>query len=228
MLSLPLSYGKDNPSMRWIVLAIACVANFVDLFQSSMVFFGLPAIGSDKHMSFSLTDINWVIVAYTLTFATFLAIGGQLSDRTGPRNTFLVGLFLLVWTNALCAWSNNQSALLAGRALAGVGAALTASLISLLVILSHTNLNWTGCDWYPHRDAAFPRGERKKHGHGHIYLLCPCWYHFRSHNRCGVDNLVRGLAVIVLGDDDIGSYSLRLRFTPCARLRSAFQGEATI
>ncbi|EHY51785.1 Major facilitator superfamily multidrug transporter mfsC [Exophiala dermatitidis] len=127
MAKLPYSEYKDAGFLRWLVLGIACVANFADLFQSSMVLFGLPAIAADSSMNFSPTDINWVIVAYTVTFATFLGIGGQCADRTGPRNTFIVGLCFLVWTNILCAWAPNQSAFLAGRALAGVGAALTAA-----------------------------------------------------------------------------------------------------
>lgn len=112
-----------RPTIGWSVVIVACIANFLDLFQSSMVLFGLPPIEED--LGFTALDINWVLVAYTVTFATFLLIGGQFADRIGLRTTFLLGTGTLTWTNILCAWTPNKSGLLAGRALAGVGAAFT-------------------------------------------------------------------------------------------------------
>jgi hypothetical protein len=121
-------YGDHTrPAIGWAVVAVACVANFLDLFQSSMVLFGLPPIEAD--LGFTVLDINWVLVAYTVTFATFLLIGGQTADRVGLRTTFLLGTATLTWSNVLCAFTPNKSGLLAGRALAGGGAAFTVSLL---------------------------------------------------------------------------------------------------
>jgi hypothetical protein len=119
-------YGDHTrPAIGWAVVAVACVANFLDLFQSSMVLFGLPPI--EAELGFTVLDINWVLVAYTVTFATFLLIGGQTADRVGLRTTFLLGTATLTWSNVLCAFTPNKSGLLAGRALAGAGAAFTVS-----------------------------------------------------------------------------------------------------
>lgn len=131
---LPPYGDHKQPLVAWSVVAVACVANFLDLFQSSMVLFGLPPIAED--LGFTEFDINWVLVAYTITFATFLLIGGQLADRVGLRTTFLMGTGILSWTNVLCAWTPNQQGLLAGRALAGVGAALTTA--TGISVISHT------------------------------------------------------------------------------------------
>lgn len=121
---LPL-FDHNNPTVAWVLVATACIANFIDLFQSSMVLFALPSIRDELH--FSLVDLNWVVLAYSLTFATFLLPAGQAADRLGPRNTFLAGTFTLAWTNALSAFAPNLHGLIAGRALAGVGAAMVSA-----------------------------------------------------------------------------------------------------
>jgi hypothetical protein len=112
MPSLPPYGDLKRPAIAWSIAATACTANFLDIFQASMVLFGLSPIAED--LAFTPYDINWVIVAYTITFATFLLFAGQFADRWGVRNVFLVSAF-----------APNQQALLAGRALAGVGAAFT-------------------------------------------------------------------------------------------------------
>lgn len=124
MVKLPL-FDHTKPSVAWTLVATACVANFIDLFQSSMVLFALPSIQTD--LDFTLRDLNWVVLAYSLTFAVFLLPAGQMADRVGPRITFLCGTFTLAWTNALSAFAPNMDALIAGRALAGVGAAAVSS-----------------------------------------------------------------------------------------------------
>lgn len=117
-------YGEYNqPLVAWGIVIVACIASFLDLFQSSMVMFGLADIQRD--LGFTQKDLNWILVAYTLTFATILPVAGQMADRVGLRSTFLVGNLMLFWTNILNSWTSNQNGLLAGRALAGVGAALT-------------------------------------------------------------------------------------------------------
>jgi len=121
---LPL-FDHNKPSVAWTLVATACIANFIDLFQTSMVLFALPTIQEDLH--FSLENLNWVVLSYSLTFATFLLPAGQMADRLGPRITFLCGTLTLAWTNALSAFAPNMHGLIAGRALAGVGAALVSS-----------------------------------------------------------------------------------------------------
>lgn len=58
----------------------------------------------------------------------FLLLAGQIADRIGPRTTFICGTFTLNWTNILSAFATNTNALSAGRALAGVGAAVVSYL----------------------------------------------------------------------------------------------------
>jgi MFS family permease len=89
-LVLPPYGDYTRPSVAWGVVIVACIVNFLDLFQSSMVMFGLSDI--QKDLKFDNSDLNWILVAYTLTFATILPVGGQLADRAGLRLTFLIVL----------------------------------------------------------------------------------------------------------------------------------------
>ncbi|CAI7608173.1 unnamed protein product [Penicillium pancosmium] len=148
---LPPYGDPTKPSVAWGVVIVACIVNFLDLFQSSMVMFGLADI--QEEMDFNHSDLNWILVAYTLTFATILPVGGQLADRMGLRPTFLIGTLMLFWTNILISWAPDKNSLLAGRALAGVGAALTCA--TGISVISHT----------------FPPGKNRNAGLA-IYVSC--------------------------------------------------------
>ena len=167
---LPPYGDRNKPMVAWGVVIVACIVNFLDLFQSSMVMFGLADI--QNALNFNHSDLNWILVAYTLTFATILPVGGQLADRMGLRLTFLIGTLILFWTNILISWTPDRNGLLCGRALAGVGAALTVSL-SLSVHLSQEPSNKllqcaTGISVISH---TFPPGKDRNFGLA-IYVSC--------------------------------------------------------
>ena len=75
-----------------LILAVACVAQFMVVFDVSIVNVALPSIGHDLH--YSATGLQWVVNAYVLTFAGFLLLGGRLADLLGRRRVFLGGLIL--------------------------------------------------------------------------------------------------------------------------------------
>lgn len=131
--------------------------------------FGLADI--KEALDFNQSDLNWILVAYTLTFATTLPVGGQLADRVGLRLTFLIGTFMLFWTNILVSWTPDRNGLLAGRALAGVGAALTVCL-SLCIYLGYSSdclpQCATGISVISH---TFPPGKDRNAGLA-IYVSC--------------------------------------------------------
>lgn len=110
-----------------LILLTAALINFLDLFQLSAVLFGLPDIAED--LGFSSEEINWVLVVYSITFASFLLIGGQLGQRLGLEKTFIAGSLILTLSNAINTSAPNKAALIAGRAISGIGAGLTVSKI---------------------------------------------------------------------------------------------------
>ncbi|RFU32845.1 hypothetical protein B7463_g3507, partial [Scytalidium lignicola] len=119
--------------MNLILLATTLV-NFLDLFQLSAVLFALPDI--QKALGFVSEDINWVLVVYNITFAAFLLIGGQLGQRIGLAKTFIAGTAILTVSNVINTAAPNKASLIAGRAISGIGAGLTAP--NGLAILSKT------------------------------------------------------------------------------------------
>ena len=69
---------------------IVCVGQFMVVLDASIVNVALPSIQRDLH--FSTSSLQWVVNAYTLTFAGFLLLGGRAADLFGRRRIFLVGL----------------------------------------------------------------------------------------------------------------------------------------
>src|ERR1700749_4857197 len=75
-----------------VVLALACLAQFMVVLDVSIVNVALPQIGRELH--YPPVGLQWVVNAYVLTFAGFLLLGGRAADLFGRRRVFLAGLGL--------------------------------------------------------------------------------------------------------------------------------------
>ena len=82
------------------------------------------------------SELQWVVNAYTLTFAGFLLLGGRAADLFGRRRLFLVGLGVFTVASLFGGLAQNQAWLVAARALQGIGAAILAP--ATLTILTAT------------------------------------------------------------------------------------------
>src|SRR4051812_49864492 len=91
----------------------------------------LPSIRAD--MGASLEDLEWTVNAYTLAFAVFLLTGAALGDRFGRRRMFLIGIALFTGASAFAALAPSTEALIAARALQGLGGAIVAPLTLTLL-----------------------------------------------------------------------------------------------
>jgi EmrB/QacA subfamily drug resistance transporter len=95
----------------------------------------LPAIRTD--LGGGLEGLEWTVNAYTLTFAVLLLTGAALGDRFGRRRLFVIGVAIFTVASALAAIAPSIGALIAARALQGLGAAivmpLTLTLLSAAV-----------------------------------------------------------------------------------------------
>src|ERR1041385_4574618 len=111
---------------------ITSVALFMVTLDNLVVTMGLPSIRVDLHASIS--DLEWTVNAYTLTFAVLLLTGAALGDRFGRRRLFVLGLLLFTGASAAAALSTSANALDLARALQGVGGAIVTPLT--LTILS--------------------------------------------------------------------------------------------
>jgi len=80
----------------------------------SIVNVALPSIRRD--LGFSATNLQWVVNAYTLTFAGFLLLGGRAADLLGRRRVFVSGLLLFAFASLLGGLSTSQGMLVGARA----------------------------------------------------------------------------------------------------------------
>jgi EmrB/QacA subfamily drug resistance transporter len=119
-----------------LVLALACVAQFMVVLDVSIVTVALPSIGRDLH--YTPSGLQWVVNAYVLTFAGFLLFGGRAADLFGRRRSYLFGLAL--FTVASLAGGVAQSAgwLTAARAVQGVGGAFLSPASLTIIVTTFT------------------------------------------------------------------------------------------
>src|SRR5436190_19813484 len=109
---------------RWAAVVLACVAQFMVILDVSVVNVALPSI---KHaLGFSSTGLQWVVNAYTLTFAGFLLLGGRAADLFGRRRMFLLGLGLFTAASLAGGLAQTEVQLVVARAFQGLGGAVLA------------------------------------------------------------------------------------------------------
>jgi EmrB/QacA subfamily drug resistance transporter len=118
---------------RWILI-LCCLAQFMVVLDVSVVNVALPAIRND--LGFSVVDLQWVVNAYTLTFAGFLLLGGRAADLLGHKRIFIVGLVLFAVASLAGGLSQGQGQLIVARGLQGLGGAVVAP--ATLSILTRT------------------------------------------------------------------------------------------
>ncbi|MFK4067523.1 MFS transporter [Streptomyces sp. NPDC029674] len=112
-------------------LVITSVAGFMAALDNLVVTTALPSIRED--LGGALHDLEWTVSAYTLTFAVLLMFGAALGDRFGRRRLFIVGLSIFTAASAAAALAPNLDALIAARAVQGVGAAIMMPLTLTLL-----------------------------------------------------------------------------------------------
>jgi EmrB/QacA subfamily drug resistance transporter len=113
------------------LLLTVCLAQFMVILDISIVNVALPDIHSS--LGFSDTGLQWVVNAYTLTFAGFLMLAGRATDLLPRRQVFLVGVGLFAAASLGCALANGQGVLVGARAVQGFGAAVI-SAASLAIV----------------------------------------------------------------------------------------------
>src|SRR6201995_4060194 len=109
-------------SNRWLVLVIACLAQFMVVLDATVVNVALPSI--QKGLHFSASNLAWVVNAYTLIFGGFLMLGGRAADLLGRKRLFAAGVALFSLASLLNGLAQSPAMLVIGRGLQGLGAAL--------------------------------------------------------------------------------------------------------
>jgi MFS transporter, DHA2 family, methylenomycin A resistance protein len=114
-------------------LAGICAGFLIVTIDATAVNVALGPIVGD--LGGSLAGAQWIVSAYTLCFATFMLSAGAWADRIGSRRAYAVGLGLFSLASAACAAAPSMPALVAARAVQGLGAALL--MPSSLALITH-------------------------------------------------------------------------------------------
>ncbi len=122
---------KAGTRTLW-TFAITSIALFMVVLDNLVVSTALPVMRVD--LGASIEELEWIVNAYTFTFAVFLLTGAALGDRFGRKRMFMVGVGIFTLASALAALAPATDWLIAARALQGVGGAIVTPLT--LTILS--------------------------------------------------------------------------------------------
>ena len=107
---------------RWAILAVLCLSLLMVIVDNTIVNVALPTLSAD--LDASITELQWVVDAYTLVFAALLLAFGHFGDRFGRKIALQLGLVIFAATSALAALATSVPQLVGARALMGIGAAL--------------------------------------------------------------------------------------------------------
>jgi len=126
-----------NPTLdrrRWWALIVLCLGELMIVLDTTIVNVALPSIRTD--LGFSETTLVWVVNAYMLTYGGFLLLGGRLGDLYGHRKLFLAGIAFFTVASLACGLAPSQEALIAARAVQGLGGAVVSAVaLSLMMNL---------------------------------------------------------------------------------------------
>jgi EmrB/QacA subfamily drug resistance transporter len=121
---------SSTTSIGW-TFAIVSIALFMVVLDNLVVTNALPSIRAD--LGATIQQLEWTVNAYTLSYAVLLLTGAALGDRFGRRRMFATGLGIFTLASAAAALSPSTSALIAARAVQGLGAAIVTPLTLTLL-----------------------------------------------------------------------------------------------
>jgi EmrB/QacA subfamily drug resistance transporter len=107
---------------KWWTLAAVSVGLFMIMLDNTVVNVALPSMRRSLHMT--LSELEWVVAGYALTFAAFMLTGGKLADYLGRRRVFMLGLAVFTGASLACGLAPNGGFLIGARVVQGLGGAL--------------------------------------------------------------------------------------------------------
>ena len=113
---------SEGYERRWWVLGVLCLSLLVIGLDNTILNVALPTLARD--LGATNSQLQWIVDAYILVFAGLLLTTGSLSDRFGRRKALALGLVIFGVGSTLSAFSGSSSALIASRAVMGIGGAL--------------------------------------------------------------------------------------------------------
>ncbi|HEY6701282.1 MAG TPA: MFS transporter [Pseudolabrys sp.] len=121
-----------HPSLVLLATSLSVLLAQID---TSVVNLALKSIAAD--LQTGVSQMQWVVDAYNLAYASLLLTGGTLGDLFGRRRIFLFGIALFTGGTLICALAPNAAALITGRIISGVGAAFALPMSLVLLSLAY-------------------------------------------------------------------------------------------
>jgi EmrB/QacA subfamily drug resistance transporter len=107
---------------KWWTLAAVAFGLFMIMLDNTVVNVALPAIQED--LGADLSELQWIVTGYALSFAALMLIGGKLADAYGRRLLFVIGILVFTGASLWCGLSDSGEMLITARVVQGAGAAL--------------------------------------------------------------------------------------------------------
>jgi EmrB/QacA subfamily drug resistance transporter len=107
---------------KWLTLFAVSFGLFMIMLDNTVVNVALPSIRKD--LGISISELEWVVNGYALTFGVLLLTGGKLADMLGRRRIFMIGLVIFTASSFFCGFASSASVLIGARVIQGTGAAL--------------------------------------------------------------------------------------------------------
>ncbi len=117
---------------RWLALYVLCGGVLMIVLDVTIVNVALPSI--QDSLGFSQSNLAWVVNAYLIPFGGLLLLAGRMGDLLGQRRIFLAGLTVFIAASLLCAASQTQGMLIAGRFFAGLGGAFASAVVLGMIV----------------------------------------------------------------------------------------------
>ena len=112
----------DERNRKWWTLGAVSFALFMIMLDNTIVNVALPSIG--RGLDIGVSQLEWVVNAYTLAFAVLMLTGGRIADLYGRRLVFATGLALFTLSSLACGLAPSAAVLIAARSFQGAGGAL--------------------------------------------------------------------------------------------------------
>jgi EmrB/QacA subfamily drug resistance transporter len=122
-----------DDNRKWWTLAAVAFGLFMIMLDNTVVNVALPSIERSLHLGVS--ELEWVVAGYALTFGAFMLTGGKLADLFGRRAMFVAGLVIFTGASLACGLADGSAMLIGARVVQGLGAALmNPSTLSIIAV----------------------------------------------------------------------------------------------
>jgi EmrB/QacA subfamily drug resistance transporter len=112
----------EPENRKWLTLAAVTFGLFMIMLDNTIVNVALPSI--QRELDIGISELEWVVNGYALTFAVLMLTGGKLADMFGRRRVFIIGLAIFTGASLACGLARDDHMLIAARVVQGSGAAL--------------------------------------------------------------------------------------------------------